>query len=473
MALLLMAGMGGCAKEEPTVFGPVVAGQFYTDDPQALAAQIHEYLEIAEPVEPGSEVLGYIVPHAGYVYSGPVAAYSYDLLQGKKIKFAVVMAPSHYVHSEKVGVLDADRYRTPLGEIPIATDKIEELKKHDESLFVEDRSMFAREHSLEVQLPFLQETLEKCRIVPLVIGAPSRPVAARLARALDRALGDEDVIYLASSDMSHHFPYDVAVEMDRRALQKITCMDIAGLLEDTARERSQLCGLGPVMTLMELAAMKGYSSATELKYANSGDTAGPKSSVVGYCSVAFSKSGSLGQADKDELVGLARKSIEKWMDEGSLPDYKPESEALRSAGAAFVTLKDRGRLRGCIGHIVARMPLYRSVQEMAVAAAFQDPRFPPVRREELPGLTIEVSVMSPVRTVCDPSEIEVGRDGLIVSDRGRSGLLLPQVPVEQGWGRDEFLAQTCLKANLPRDAWRKGAGIYAFRADVFGEKEGR
>lgn len=470
MALVLTAGMGGCGGEEPAVFGPVVAGQFYTNDPGALSAEIHKYLEDAGPSKPESKVLGYIVPHAGYIYSGPVAAYAYDLLQEEKPKLAVVMAPSHYVRSDQVGVLDMDKYRTPLGDIPIARDEVSKLIKQDASLFTNDLSLFEREHSLEVQLPFLQETAKGVRIVPLVIGNSWRPTAARLARALDRTFGKSDVIYLASSDMSHHYPYNAAVDMDRLALEKISGMDMAGLLDDIARDRSQLCGLGPVLTLMELAAMRGYCHTHTLKYANSGDTAGPKDSVVGYCAVAFAASSPLGAEGKEELVALARGSIESWISERALPEYEPENESLRAWGAAFVTVKKHGRLRGCIGHIAARMPLYKSVQEMAVAAAFQDPRFPPVKSDELADLTIEISVMSPLRTICEPSDIEVGRDGLVIRKAGRSGLLLPQVAVEHAWGRDEFLVQTCVKADLPTDAWRKNAEIYAFSADVFGEE---
>jgi AmmeMemoRadiSam system protein B/AmmeMemoRadiSam system protein A len=469
MALMLMAGMGGCAKEEPTVFGPVVAGQFYTNDPQALAAQIGDYLDAAEPKKLEGEILGFVVPHAGYIYSGPVAAFAYDLLQERKIELVVVIAPSHYVRSDHVSVLDVDRYKTPLGEIPVARDKIAKLIAEDEGLFVKDPAFFQHEHSLEVQLPFLQKTAGDFKLLPLVMGNPSRQIAARLARALSRALDENDVIYLASSDMSHHFPYDTAVKMDRLALNKISGMDISGLLGDIGRDKSQLCGLGPVLTLMELASMKGSCHATLLKYANSGDTAGPKDAVVGYCTVSFTPTQTIGTKEEAELVSLARAAIEAWMDKKTLPDYEPANVPLRTHGAAFVTLKERGRLRGCIGHVVASMPLYRSVQEMAVAAAFEDPRFQPVKREELPGLTIEISVMSPLRSVTDPSEIQIGRDGLVIRQGVKSGLLLPQVASEPGWGRDEFLGHACMKANLPADAWKKGAEIYAFSAHVFGE----
>lgn len=469
MALVLMAGMGGCSKEEPVEYGPVVAGKFYTSDPKELSRQINQYLQDAEPSKPSSKVLGYIVPHAGYIYSGPVAAYAYDLIRDETADLVVVMAASHYVRSDKVGVLDVDGYRTPLGEVKVARDKIVRLIDEDPDLFTKDISLFSQEHSMEVQLPFLQETAMGAPILPLVMGNPWRSTSARLARALDRALGTERVIYLASTDMSHHFPYDKAIEMDRLALEKISGMDMAGLIDDMARDKSQLCGLGPVLTLMELAAANGYNNANTLKYANSGDTAGPKNSVVGYCSVAFAKSGVLAEPERDELVALARTSIEEWLKEKKIKDYEPRSEALREWGAAFVTLKVRGRLRGCIGHVAARMPLYKSVQEMAVAAAFQDPRFSPVEAREVQDITIEISVMSPLRTISDPSDIEVGRDGLVIRKSGRSGLLLPQVAVEQGWGREEFLRQTCVKAGLPVDSWESGAEVLAFTADVFGE----
>lgn len=470
MALVLMAGMGGCAKEEPVEFGPVVAGKFYTADPKALSDQINQFLKDSEPSRPESKVLGYIVPHAGYVYSGPVAAYAYSLIKDEKINLAVVMAPSHYVRSDQVGVLEADKYRTPLGEVTIARDMISRLVEQDPGLFTKDISLFKQEHSMEVQLPFLQVTAKGARVLPLIVGNARRPTAARLARALDRAFGDDGVVYLASTDMSHHYPYDKALEMDHLALEKISGMDMDGLLDDITRDLSQLCGLGPVLTLMELAAVKGYNNAQVLKYANSGDTAGPMDSVVGYCSVAFLASGSLGRSEKDELLKLAGETIKSWMKDRVIPDHEPENRALREWGAAFVTLKAHGRLRGCIGHIAARMPLYKSVQEMAVAAAFNDPRFSPVKEQELAGITVEISVMSPLRSVCVPSDVVVGRDGLVIRKAGRSGLLLPQVATEQGWGREEFLRQTCVKAGLPVDAWESGAEIYAFSAEVFGEK---
>ena len=475
MALMLIAGMGGCGKEEPKeepkVFGSVVAGGFYTNDAEALAGQISEYLDAAEPKPLKGEVLGFIVPHAGYIYSGPVAAYAYDLIRERDVKLAVVIAPSHYVRSDRVAVLDFDRYETPLGEVPIARDKIADLIKEDETLFVKDTAFFAEEHSMEVQIPFLQKTAGDFKLLPLVMGNQSRAVAARLARALNRSVDGDGVIYLASSDMSHHFPYDTAVRMDRLALDKISAMDASGLLDDIRRDRSQLCGLGPVLTLMELACIKDCCHTTVLKYANSGDTAGPKNAVVGYCTVAFTSTQAIGPQEEAELVSLARESIGKWMESKKLPDYEPRSDALRAHGAAFVTLKEKGRLRGCIGHVIAKMPLYRSVQEMAVAAAFDDPRFPPVKREELPRLTIEISVMSPLRSVAEPSEIRIGQDGLVIRRGMNSGLLLPQVATEQGWDRDEFLAHACMKANLPRDAWKTGAEIYAFRAHVFGEEK--
>jgi len=467
-----MAGAGGCGTKEPTSFGPVVAGQFYPDDPAGLSSMIERYLGAAQPRPVEGKVLGFIVPHAGYIYSGPVAAYAYKQIRELRPRTVVVMAPSHYVRSEKVGVLDVDVYRTPLGEVRIAKEMIERLRRQDPDLFTTDRSLFDREHSLEVQLPFLQKTDPGVEVVPLVLGNPFRDTAAKLARALAKAFGD-GVLYLASSDMSHHFPYDTAVSMDRLALEKISAMDISGLVEDNVRERSQLCGLGPVLTLMELAAALGYTHAETLKYANSGDTAGPKSSVVGYCAVVFTSAKKLDREAQEELISLARSTIEAWFRERTIPDYEPKNESLRAPGAAFVTLKEEGKLRGCIGHVVARMPLYRSVQEMAVAAAFQDPRFPPLRQEELPRVTIEISVMSPLRVVADPSEIQVGRDGLVIRKGGRSGLLLPQVAVENGWDREQFLMQTCLKAGLPTDAWKEGAEIFAFSAQVFGEEARR
>ena len=178
----------------------------------------------------------------------------------------------------------------------------------------------------------------------------------------------------------------------------------------------------------------------------------------------------LPESARAELLAIAHRAIERYLKNGILFAEAPGSPLLSEPGAAFVTLTEAGRLRGCIGYTEAVAPLFRTVQECAVAAATEDPRFPSVTVAELSMLHIEISVLTPLRPI-RPEEVQVGTHGLVVSLGSRRGLLLPQVADEQGWDRETFLSQTCVKAGLPPDAWRQGATIQAFTAEVFSEKQ--
>ncbi len=180
----------------------------------------------------------------------------------------------------------------------------------------------------------------------------------------------------------------------------------------------------------------------------------------------------LTDAERDELLGIARRAATAWLRDGRVPEESPASEKLRAPGAAFVTLTEKGRLRGCIGYTEASAPLYRTVQECAVASATEDPRFLPVTPAEIGSVRIEISVLTPLLPI-RPDEVDVGVHGLMVRRGGRRGLLLPQVPTEYGWDRETFLTQVCVKAGLPGDAWRTGADLYSFMAEVFGEEKDR
>ena len=179
----------------------------------------------------------------------------------------------------------------------------------------------------------------------------------------------------------------------------------------------------------------------------------------------------LTEDEKTTLLRMARETLQQYLASETVPEYVVTQPGLKGAWGAFVTLQEGGELRGCIGHMRSNEELYRLVQQMAIAAAMEDPRFEPMQVEELPDIDIEISVLSPMQLVKDVSEIEVGRDGLYILAGPYAGVLLPQVATEWGWDRDEFLREVCLKAGLPTDAWKKGATLYRFCAQVFGEKE--
>jgi len=454
-----------------SVFEPVVAGRFYPAQPIELKSMVSSYLNSAGKSKIKREIYGLIAPHAGYIYSGPTAGHAYREIEGKQYDVVVVIAPSHTSPMNGVSILDMDAYRTPLGEVPIDREAVRALIKQVPWI---DHvpALFTREHSMEVHLPFLQTALAPgFKIVPVVMGNPSADLATAFAEVLARLFRGRKVLYVASSDMSHYLPYKQANKKDDGTLDIIQKGEIETLVRLNSTRESELCGLGPVQVMMHLAGKMGIDGGTVLKYENSGDTAGDRNRVVGYSSIAFvNPEGDLSFSDKQSLLTMARSTLTAYVKDGERLEVIPGSPALKKDGAAFVTLKSRGQLRGCIGQLRATTPLYRSVVEMTVSACSKDRRFTPVKPAELPGIRLEISVMSPFIKVDGVEEIEVGRDGLYLAYMGRSGVLLPQVPEEQGWDKGEYLKAICRKAGLPEKSWEKsGAELYRFTAQVFSE----
>ena len=303
---------------------------------------------------------------------------------------------------------------------------------------------------------------------------------------------------VASSDMSHYPPYEQANEIDGQTLAAIETMDPESVRRAGERAMSEnvpnlgttLCGEDAVLTAMHVSRALGANQATTLAYANSGDTPfGDREGVVGYGAMMFwhvadpgasaidtendaggprpTPTGILNHEQKDWLLDLAQSTLEGFLKATVVPLVHPDDPELQRPAGAFVTLKEDGELRGCIGHIVGDAPLYLTVQKMVLAAALQDSRFPPVDVAELPVLEYEISVLSPIEQVNSVEEIEVGKHGVILSKDGNQAVFLPQVATEQGWSRAEMLSHLSEKAGLPADAWKEGAQFYVFTADVF------
>jgi len=248
------------------------------------------------------------------------------------------------------------------------------------------------------------------------------------------------------------------------------------------------CGEGPLMIALEAARVLGATRASVLSYANSGDTAlGDPARCVGYAAVSLTAgdrpsdlsavtpappaagAAQLTDADRQQLLAFARLTIAQYLESETTPLFRGGSPDLQRKQGAFVTLKKDGDLRGCIGHMAEDQPLGQVVGAMALQAAFNDRRFSPLGTDELDAVDIEVSVLTPFRPVAGPEAIVVGRDGVLLRKSGHSAVFLPQVATEQGWSRDELLSQLSLKAGLPADAWRHGAELAVFQAEVFGE----
>lgn len=475
---------------DQTVRQPAVAGQFYTPHPAALKKEILGYLAAAHPVSPGGDPIAIVSPHAGYQYSGQVAAYAYKLVAGRSYDAVVVISPSHTEYFSFASVYPGDAYRTPLGDVPVDRELAKLIVSKGNLVRLdarghETRAMQRSEHALEVQLPFLQVALGEFKLVPIVMGDQSAPAVEALGVALGEALRGKNVLIVASTDLSHFHDDGEAKLLDGEFQKRLALFDPDAMLGILESRSVEACGGGPVVSAMIAARALGATKCAVLRYANSGDVTGDRSSVVGYLAAAMvkehqastgvsaTKAGAeLTRDDKAFLLKLARSVIESECRGSKLTVSPPPSPIMREPRGAFVTLKKSGRLRGCIGYIEAIKPLAETIREMAKAAAFSDWRFEQVRADELSAIEIEISVLSPLSVVRDPSTIVVGTHGLVVSRGANRGLLLPQVPLEWGWDRETFLAETCAKAGLPEGAWKeKGTKIESFTADVFSERE--
>lgn len=512
------------------------AGRWFPADPLELRRMVSEYLGAAKAPAPPGRVVAVIVPHAGYVYSGPTAGESFRALQRHgAIERVIILAFSHSHSFSGISLLDVEAYETPLGDIPVDRELAALLLK--DPLFQSVARAHRTEHSDENQLPFLQVALGKpFKMVSLLVGEMSLKDFER-AGALLRAQLDDKTVFVVSSDFTHYgkaygfAPFergDTKKQMyalDRGAIDRICARDLQGFRDYLRDTGATICGYQPISLLIK--TLPDGATGTLLSYQTSADVAGGGYAMaVGYAAIAFSipekwsepsraadaastptapaapappppspaakgkspapparnpegPATSLEMLDlvtpdeQQTLLRLARATLAHAFSERRKEplDLGPFTitENLRKNYGVFVTLKRDGELRGCIGHIVGREPLYKGVMDNARNAAFHDPRFSALDASELSKVDIEISVLSPLEPTL-PEDVVVGRDGLVISSGGYSGVLLPQVPVEWHWTRTEFLEHLCRKAGLPKTAWRQ-ADLERFGAQVFGEKD--
>ena len=463
---------------------PALAGAWYPGDPEILSRDVKRYLENAKKEKVEGEIVALVSPHAGYMYSGQVAAHAYKLIEEKSFDTVVVVGPSHRFPFKGASLWDRGGFRTPLGVVPVDTELSKKLmEKRREIRFIPEAH--SQENSLELQIPFLQTVLKSFKLVPIAMEPDwSWETCQYLSSAIAETIRGEKVLLVASTDLSHFHSYNIAVELDRIFLNHIVRFDIEGLNRDLKSNRTEACGGGPVVTIMLAAKALGANKGKVLKYLNSGDVTGDRSRVVGYAAGVFYKTVGgtekmkeekkvgvdlgLSEEEKKTLHHIAKTVIENKARGKAVPEFKIDSSILKENRGAFVTVNKRGQLRGCIGYIEGHGPLYKTIEEMAEAAAFRDPRFSPVTERELSDLEIEISVLTPLKRITDVNEIEVGKHGIYIKKEWHSGLLLPQVATEYGWDRKTFLEHTCQKAGLPTSAWKdKNTEIYIFSADIF------
>ncbi len=488
MSLLAVLGLLACAQSKEAVVArqPAVAGQFYPGDAKTLTAMVDSMLADAEVPAISGTLVGIQVPHAGYPFSGPTAARAFKLLQGMDSLTVVLLGTSHRVMLDKAAVYAKGAWHTPLGDVAIDEALAKAILAQDDFL-ADMPAAHTREHSIEVEVPFLQRVLGDFKIVPIMLLQPSFEQCERVGKAIARASEGKKVVLLASSDLYHGESYDDAKRIDGTAVGLMAKFDPQAFHAALVRNEAQACGGNAITALMVAAREMGADTAVVLAQTNSNDVTGERGGYcVGYSAVAFVArdmtktsdvsdrvpSDDLNEQEQKSLLRIARSTLESYIRTGKRPEVTPLTSKLGEKRGAFVTLHERGDLRGCIGYVEAVKPLYQAVSEMAVAASTEDPRFPPVRVEELDKIDIEITVLSPLRPLPSPDSAVVGKHGLVIRKGFRSGLLLPQVPVEQNWNREQFLANTCLKAGLPPSAYKeKDAQLYSFTGQVFGEKE--
>jgi len=445
-----------------------VAGTFYPADKHQLQAMIDSLLDRAGPA--GELPKAIIAPHAGYIYSGPIAASAYARLrQGRgRISRVVLLGPAHRVGFRGLALSSAQDFATPLGQVPVDREACATLAALP---FVHELDQaHAQEHSLEVHLPFLQTVLgTSFSLVPVVVGDAT---PEQVAAVLEALWGGDETLIVISSDLSHYHDYASAQRLDAA-----TSKAIEGLRrEDIGFD--QACGRLPISGLL-IAAKRRSLSVQTIDLRNSGDTAGGKDQVVGYGAyvVAYpakpEDQGGLNAEEQRQLLRLARDSIRFGLAHGRPLPVDPATlpERLKSRRASFVTLEKQAQLRGCIGSLEARRPLAEDIAGNAYAAAFQDPRFPPLAEAELDQLDIHLSLLTPPEPLHFQSEDELlaqlrpGVDGLILVEGGRRGTFLPSVWAQLPAPR-QFLEHLKIKAGLPKSYWSDSIKVYRYAAEV-------
>ncbi len=494
---------------------PQVAGRFYPGNDKALRDQINSFLKNVPEQKQENRPLAIISPHAGYQYSGQVAANGYHAIKDWGFERVIILSPSHFMSGKRfrgASILTVKNFKTPLGTIPVDQDACNKLLNTAKNpadtshktitLFGSYEGAYQGEHSLETQLPFLQMTLGTFKLVPIMVGVLIDDDFDRIANAI-KPLVDDKTLIVVSSDFTHYgeaygyVPFKNEIEknirsLDYGAFEKILSKDFDGLRLYRKETGLNACGIIPVALLLKLLPNEALGKV--LSYDTSGHQSNNFSFSVSYASIIFAKpsetksgyyipekrllpdtsSFNLTKEEKSILLSIARNTLETYIKTGTSPNFTSTEQAftprLKEKYGVFITLKKYGELRGCMGHIVPKVSLYQSVIENTINSSSNDRRFNPVEAIEIPDITIEISVLSQLTRIKGPDDFTVGKQGILIR-RGLAGaVFLPQIAAEQGWNRDETLSQLCQKAGLPPNAWKDNdMEFYIFTADVFHE----
>jgi hypothetical protein len=492
----LAASAVPAADPPSTVRAAGLAGVWYPADPGDLARRVDRLLEeTAGPASgDGPPVRALVAPHAAYRWSGGAAAAAFRQVRGECPRRVVVLGPSHWHGFSGLALARETAFETPLGQVPVDVGAVAALAA--DPFAAGDPTAHTREHAIEVQLPFLQRALAPgWQLVPLLVGKLEAGEERQAADLLRPLLG-EDTLLVVSGDFTHYgarfgflpFPPDADAParleaLDMGAFDPLRNRDPDGLRAYGERTGITACALDPLRILASL--LPAQARVERVAYYRSGDLTGDFRSSVSYLAATVRAAGPLGgtaasgglsETELRYLHAIATTAVEGAVAPGNGAQGRLEGllaglpGELSVPAGAFVTLRRGGELRGCVGTVQPSGPVAHSVAAQAVQASLNDPRFPPVRPEELAGLDVEVSILSPLRPIGSWQQFEPGRHGVVLRRDGRRALFLPRVPVDQGWGREETLSHLAQKAGLVADAWRDGAELAVFTAQHYPER---
>jgi len=441
--------------------GPVFAGSWYPSNKNELDKSIGTYLNNSKKIEIEGEIKALIVPHAGYDYSGQIAAFAFKQIN-ENYKNIFLIGPSHKYVLTGISISSYDYFKTPLGKVKVS----KKAEKMIDGEFIKNiEEAHSNEHSLEIEIPFLQKQIERFEIVPIIVGETD---PEKFKNALNENLEEDDLI-VVSADLSHYHEYAKAIELDSYSIKNILELNDKEILT------SEIDASWAVASLLKLAKEKSWKPYL-ISYANSGDITGDNTSVVGYASIIFVEE-AFNRTEKDFLLELARESVETYLNRGKKIEINEKNvpERLREKKACFVTFTKNNELRGCIGHILPQIPLYKCVIENSINAAVNDERFQAVRANEMKDIKIEISILSLPNLLAHENfselleKLKPYEHGVILKREEQQSTYLPIV-WEQIPEKEVFLSSLCIKGKMESECWKDNqTEVYTYSANAFKE----
>lgn len=446
-------------------------GKYYPKSTPILRRDVDHFLKNCEERLVHGKILGLIVPHGKYKVSGQIAAYAYHLLRGKAIDTVIIIGPSHNLSFPGLSIYAKNYYSTPLGKVPINTELAEKLIIENDFI-TSFPDAHLKEHSIEVQLPFLQRTLQDFKILPILTGNNDADYYLPLTEALLKHIKDQNVLLIASANLSHFHSYFDAASIDKNTIKCLEEFDVEKMNIRLKNKECETCARNSILTVMLTCQKLGADKIKFLRYANSGEITGVQWNTVGYASFVLFDVEELNKDIKDWLLKHGRKSLEEYIRFKKLQSIQEKNPSLAHERGVYITIKkDENIIRGHLGYILPIKPLYQAVSDGVIKAATKDLKYPALTEEELSKVKIEISVLSNIEKVNNFNLIEIGTHGIYLNKGWQSAIILPHIAQENNWSKEKFLEKACQRAGLSPQAWKKDKkiDIYLFTAQTFSE----